>query len=424
MAGALSTILALAWLLCSGLSFAAETTSGAGPEDTDRGRAERLRALGYLDYAADAHPADEGSGVTVFDEERAQPGTNLVVSSRECAARLVAMDGEVLHVWRQRECGRWFSAEWLAGGDLIVNGRLRPPSRKRVPPGRFTARVAPDGEVRWLRELKSHHQVDFTPQREVLVMTEALVGHERFEQVGPSVAAELRIHENPLQWLDENGEPLGSLSLFDALIAAETDFVLTEPAAMQEGRAHLGVFHANAARVMDQSKLRGADALHAADNVLVTSRNQDRVFIVSRKQGAVLWQWGKGQLSRPHDGSWLANGNILVFDNGVDRESSRVVEVDPAIGKIVWEYPAERGEPFYSAARGMAQRLSNGNTLIVVSQAGMAFEVAASGEVVWRYYNPPPAGGSRRPALVFLRRYPAEFRVPVAHAKRGAESPG
>jgi hypothetical protein len=166
---------------------------------------------------------------------------------------------------------------------------------------------------------------------------------------------------------------------------------------------------------MDQPHLIGVDALHAADNVLVTSRNQDRIFIVSRSRRLLLWQWGKDELSRPHDGTWLGNGNILVFDNGVDRQSSRVVEVDPFLRKIVWQYPGAHGEPFYSAARGQAQRLANGNTLIVVSQAGMAFEVTASGEIVWRYRSPPAGVGGRRPALVFFRRYSADFRVPPAH---------
>ena len=418
MVGALMPILILVSFLGAGGSRAEESA----PQDTSAetrpaaSRAERLRALGYLEYSTEADPTDAGSGVTLFEPARAQPGHNLVVSSLECAARLVAMDGEVLHVWRQSECGRWFSAEWLRDGDLVVNGRLRPPSPDRTtPPERFTARIAPGGGVRWLRRMRSHHQIDFTPQHEVLVMTEALVEADRFERTGISVDAEVRIHENPLHWLDEDGEPVDTLSLFDALLAGTTDFDLTETSAMQEAAAHLGVFHANSAYAMDQPHLIGVDALHAADNVLVTSRNQDRIFIVSRSRRSLLWQWGKDELSRPHDGTWLANGNVLVFDNGVDRQSSRVVEVDPFLRKIVWQYPGAHGEPFYSAARGQAQRLGNGNTLIVVSQTGLAFEVTASGEIVWRYRSPPAGVGGRRPALVFFRRYSPDFRVPPAH---------
>jgi hypothetical protein len=62
----------------------------------------------------------------------------------------------------------------------------------------------------------------------------------------------------------------------------------------------------------------------------------------------------------------------------------------------------------------MAQRLENGNTLIVVSQAAMAFEVTSSGATVWRYRSPPAGASGRRPTLLSLRRYPAQWQPPVA----------
>jgi hypothetical protein len=425
VAGALMLVSIAISLLGAGESQADESLPQSAPEETrpSTSRAERLRALGYLEYAPEADATDgEDGGVTLFDPARAQPGHNLVVSSLECAARLLDMAGVVLHVWRQSDCGRWFSAESLSDGDLVVNGRLRPPSPdRRAQPERFTARIAPDGAVRWLRRMRSHHQIDFTPQHEVLVMTEALVEADRFERTGLPFDREVRIHENPLHWLAADGELLDTLSLFDAALAGGTDFDFAGTAAMHEGAAHLGVFHANSAYMMDQPHLVGADDLHAPDNVLVTSRNQDRVFIISRSRRSLVWQWGKGELSRPHDGTWLANGNILVFDNGVDRQASRVVEVDPVQRKIIWQYPGAGGEPFYSAARGQAQRLANGNTLIVVSQAGMALEVTGSGEIVWRYRSPPAGTTARRPALVSLRRYSEAFLLHLTDPQPGQD---
>ena len=34
----------------------------------------------------------------------------------------------------------------------------------------------------------------------------------------------------------------------------------------------------------------------------------------------------------------LASGNVLVFDNGVWRGYSRVIEMEPATSEIVWSY--------------------------------------------------------------------------------------
>ena len=52
----------------------------------------------------------------------------------------------------------------------------------------------------------------------------------------------------------------------------------------------------------------------------------------------------------------------------------------------------------------MAQRLDNGNTLIVESNAGRAFEITPANQVVWRYSAPLTDEG-KRPVLITLRRY-------------------
>ena len=111
----------------------------------------------------------------------------------------------------------------------------------------------------------------------------------------------------------------------------------------------------------------------------------------------------------PHCATWLGNGHILVFDNGIERETSRVLEVDPASGQVVWKYPNGRGGKFYSEVRGLAQRLPNGNTLITNSQAGEAFEVTPAGTTVWQYFAPVLPENQRRPVLMSLYRYPESW---------------
>ena len=55
--------------------------------------------------------------------------------------------------------------------------------------------------------------------------------------------------------------------------------------------------------------------------------------------------------------------------------------------------------------------LSNGNTLIVESDAGRAFEVDRGGEIVWEYYNPHRAGphGELIATLFDVVRLPEDF---------------
>jgi hypothetical protein len=108
----------------------------------------------------------------------------------------------------------------------------------------------------------------------------------------------------------------------------------------------------------------------------------------------------------------LPDGHILVFDNGVRRKYSRVLEVDPASGEIVWEYRGEVPELFYSEARGSAQRLPNGNTLICESDRGRAFEVTPGGEIVWLWKNPDIQGG-RRSTVYRMTRLPRDVVDPL-----------
>ena len=108
--------------------------------------------------------------------------------------------------------------------------------------------------------------------------------------------------------------------------------------------------------------------------------------------------------------------SISAFDNGIDRGQSRVVEVDPRSGTIVWQYPGDDGVAFSTKTRGTTQRLDNGNTLIVESNAGKAFEITPAVDVVWEYHTPMESA-EKRPVIITLRRYPqswleAPFELP------------
>ena len=45
-------------------------------------------------------------------------------------------------------------------------------------------------------------------------------------------------------------------------------------------------------------------------------------------------------------GPWrLGNGHILVFDNGTRRKTSRILELDPTSGRVLWKYPDGSDDP-------------------------------------------------------------------------------
>jgi len=127
--------------------------------------------------------------------------------------------------------------------------------------------------------------------------------------------------------------------------------------------------------------------------VLMSLRTTSGVIAVEKSSGKVQWRIPAGVLAQQHTPVELSSGNILIFDNGNIRHGmsshfSRVIEVEPQSGKIVWQYTDPFPQAFFSPYMGGAQRLWNGNTFICESAFGRLFEVTPDGETVWEYVIP------------------------------------
>ena len=131
----------------------------------------------------------------------------------------------------------------------------------------------------------------------------------------------------------------------------------------------------------------------ADGNLLVSFRAISTVVMIDRRTGGIYWKLGAPPLAGQHAPYILANGNLLLFDNGPHRLDatfpfSRVLEIDVATRRIVWKYQDNPVSNFFSPRISNAQRLPNGNTLINEGWFGRLFEVTPEGETVWEYVNP------------------------------------
>ena len=172
-----------------------------------------------------------------------------------------------------------------------------------------------------------------------------------------------------------------------------------------EGGREIDALHANVVEWMRQPQLIGRHEIYGKNHVLVCIRNQDTLVLIDWDTRKLVWAWGQGELSGPHDATLLPSGNILVFDNGLGRNWSRVVEVNPVTREIVWEYQAPEKYSFYSATRGANQRLANGNTLITESDRGRVFEITPEGEIVWEFLNSNMTDKREPSVIVRMRRF-------------------
>lgn len=114
-------------------------------------------------------------------------------------------------------------------------------------------------------------------------------------------------------------------------------------------------------------------------SVFIADTDNSRVIEIDYQTKNILWTLGssKIKLKAPKGISITKNNTILIADSLL----SKVFEIDKESNEIVWFFdnPNILKAPFH------AQRLDNGNTLIVDWMNHMVFEVNENKDVVWSY---------------------------------------
>lgn len=431
-------------LILLGLGIVACTGPDSGQDNKQDDYKRQLadaRKLNSLPYVTSPRVRAENQGlrgVVHHETEAAYAGLNLYGSMTRHRAFLVDMQGNVVHQWQAEEAlpGR---RDFVLGPDVLdrVVG---------IGPGFAVAEIHDDGllaieslgglvKLDWdsnvVFELSNgaHHDLDTMADGTIVVLTAA----PRWVDVGQH---EIIILDNLIEMVSPAGEPGRQYSLFEILAQNQSTRPLlakglsyarhwldrmdewqemeirNQPAARPAYEELFGLFtEAYVQRTRDLTPadaryvltLTPADVLHCntveilpahpaglwpAGSVLVSVRNLDLIMVLDLATRRVLWSWGPDVLSRQHQPSVLPDGNLLVFDNGTARGRSRVVEMNPATGEIVWSYGETDETRFFCPAMGGAQALPNGNVLITESFAGRAFEVQRDGHVVWDFFNP------------------------------------
>jgi hypothetical protein len=168
------------------------------------------------------------------------------------------------------------------------------------------------------------------------------------------------------------------------------------------------------------------------DQIAMTPPEFGEIWIIARPRsteeaagpkGDLLYRWGNPatygrgtaadkRLFFPHDVQWIPPGypgaeHLTIFNNGGGRpegEWSSVEEIVPPVapdgsyvleeGKAwgpagtVWTYRATEPESFFAPFISGAHRLPDGNTFVTSGPQGRLFEITASGEIVWDFWNP------------------------------------
>lgn len=380
-------------------SSPAAAGSPASPASEEK--LERLRSLGYLDTKG-LPKLGAGKGVQVLDRSLVSPGYTLVVFAGSCTCQLLSIDGEIVRSWKDEPCHRWEHAELLPDGDLLVVGaRL---DQDTVPDpiesGRYVMRLGWNGERRWRAEINAHHDISRTADGKLLTL---VLKRRRIPAIDPNND----VADERITLLTPEGKIVESVSLYDLLSSSNPPFSF-QKAGGEESGAHriIDLFHCNAIRSASVPGLAQENPIYGSGTLLLTSRHQDELMIIDWPSRQLLWHWGRGVLSGPHEASMLPNGNILVFDNGLSRGWSRVLEVNPLAPENLVQY-APAASRFFDRVMGSCQRLPNGNTLIVHSEGGAAFELTPQGTAAWTYEGTLKTPDGHRVKLIRMRRIPS-----------------
>ena len=345
-----------------------------------------------------------GTGLRAFDRERAWPGFTLFApyQSVTTTVYLIDLDGNVVHTWPMPYPAQY--GRLTERGTLFYNGKTpsAPDSFLSDKPYKIGAVMEVDwnGRVLWeVRHPDHHHDSIRLRNGNVLLLCLAKLPRDLASKIKGGMAGS-----------EHNGETYGDYLVemttagrvvWEYRIWEHLDPEIDRITAIQEPR---DVW----------TNANGLAELPNGD-IVVSFRTISTIIIIERKTGTIIWKLGAPPLCGQHAPTPLANGNLLIFDNGPHRLDhpmpfSRVIEVDPTTKKIVWEYRERRESDFFSPRISNAQRLPNGNTLICEGDFGRLFEVTAGGDVVWEYVNPyfagPPTTQNNR--LFRAYRYSAE----------------
>jgi hypothetical protein len=302
--------------------------------------------------------------------------------------RLLSATRDAETAWVYDGAGRaswYYDVDPLSGGDVLVTSI----SRRDTVVFRMNRSTR---EVEWREriDIRDTHDADLLPNGDLVVANmreydeEAGVSNDRvfvYDRSADEITWEWTIrnhfpndtdggfredwsHVNDVDVVDDGSAFLVSLRNFDQVVLVDRE---TKEIEWRLGRDDAtGILH----------EQHNPDLLTTGENptVLVADSENDRVVEYRREDGEWNRTWTlTGNMSWPRDADRLPNGNTLV----VDSLHHRVVEVTPT-GEVVWEYNATWGP--YDAERVGTGPGSNGPTMVDHGTTG-TYELRGGGAV-------------------------------------------
>lgn len=327
-------------------------------------------------------------------------------------ARLVDMDGRVVHTWQLKDSTdvppeniNWFDMHAFPNGDLLVVEEYE----GGFPYGFGVRKIDKDSKTIWKTLIRANHAANIADDGRI-----AIVWHRMTDNKSMNLPdSDENILEDMAGILDENGNVLDTVSL-TKLLSDHTDLPF-KPKPHQESWDPV---HSNSAMLLD-STLAPSFPMFKPGSLLVSIRNGNALAIIDM-QKKELTALETGPWRGQHDAQFTPGGTIIMFDNyGMkpmhirdgEREDgrSRIVSYNPATEESLTLYGDREGEEFFSVQRGRVKILPNKNLLITESDNGRVFEINPERKIVWEFNNPFANTTGVRARIQSAKRYAYDY---------------
>ena len=341
----------------------------------------------------------------------------------------------------------------LENGTLLRTGRVNNSTFTSGGSGGIIERSDWNSNLLWSYTISSttecqHHDIKILPNGNVLAIAwelktvvQATSAGRNPALLGVSLWSEKIVEVHP------TGATTGTIvwewHVWDHLVQ---DFDITKPNyGIVADHPELLNVNYNAGTTTDWMHCNGLDYNAALDQIIISSHNWNELWIIDHSTttaeaashaggvhglgGDILFRWGNPatynrgtttdkKLFGQHNPRWIESGypdagNIMVFNNGLQRPAGAYSSVDiiaPPVDvngdysiipnqpyqpdSAYWSYVAPIPTSFYGMNISGSQRLSNGNTIICEGPKGNLFEIDTAMNIVWKYVNPVSQNGT------------------------------
>lgn len=392
---------------------------------------------------------DRTVGLLISDAARTSPGYTLLAPKHNGRTYLIDNNGQVIQTWDSKyEPGQ--SAYLLPAGHLMRAAMMLVPGGSMG--GGEGGRLEEydwDGNLVWQFDCATadhsiHHDFKVLPNGNIIALmierktledaiaagfnpsllndnylqSDSVVEIEPVRPAGGNIVWEWHVWDHLVQEYDSTKANYGDSAAHPELVDPNAS-----PRRWPAFWNHMNSIDYNAALDQIILSVRGSSEVWIIDHSTTTAEAAGHTGGKYGKGGDLLYRWGNPQmyyagsqsdqiLYEQHDASWVEEerpgaGNILVFNNGVNRPGGNYSSVDeftPPVDaggnyalasgsayepkQLAWTYAGTGVNRYYESDISGAYRLPNGNTLICYGTHGVLVELTPEKEIVWEYVNP------------------------------------